>query len=178
MAAPPTLAEDVRLPVPLFLRKLRRRQDWGSDETPLEERAADLVKVMWKCEPHPDSPFSVYLVRTDEDFQRVVIGMNGGRLSLTADSDFIGLLPGDLDAVGIGAERSEGATLCRLTNALHHDIPAEDDQLLALCKRLLEQGRRLIHVPKKSIKPLEERARAEGCLVIRESQECKADRCA
>ena len=39
MAAPPTLAEDVKLSAPLFLRKLRRRQDWGSDETPLEERA-------------------------------------------------------------------------------------------------------------------------------------------
>ena len=112
MAAPPTLAEDVKLPTPLFLRKLRRRQDWGDDETPLEQRAADLVKVMWRCEPHPESPFSVYLVHTDEDFQRVVIGMNGGRLSLTSDSDFIGLLPSDLEAVGVSAERSDGATLC------------------------------------------------------------------
>lgn len=178
MAVPLTLAGDVKLPTPLFLRKLRRRQDWGSDETPLEERAADLVKVMWKCEPHPESPFSVYLVQTDEDFQRVVIGMNGGRSSLTSDSDFIALLPSDLEAVGVSAVRYEGATLCRLTNALHHDIPAKDDQLLAMCRRLLQQRRELIHVPKRRIKPLEERAIAEGCLVVRESKGCRADRCA
>jgi hypothetical protein len=46
MAEPPTIAADVRLPTPVFLRKLRRRQDWGSDETPIAERAADLVKVI------------------------------------------------------------------------------------------------------------------------------------
>jgi hypothetical protein len=107
-----------------------------------------------------------------------VIGMNGGRLSLTADSDFIALLPSDLEAAGVCAKRTEGATLCRLTNALHHDIPAEDDQLLTICLRLLQQGRQVIHVPKKRIKPLEEQARAEGCLVVRESTRCKVQRCA
>jgi hypothetical protein len=56
----------------------------GDDETPLEQRGVDLVKVMWKCEPHPESPFSVYLVHTDEDFQRVVIGMNGSSTSVDA----------------------------------------------------------------------------------------------
>jgi hypothetical protein len=178
MVAPPTLAKDENLPAPVFLRKLRRRQDWGNAETPLEQRAADLVKVMWKCEPHPESPFSVYLVHTDEDHQRVVIGMNGGRISLTSDSDFIGLLPSDLEAVGVSAEPSDGATLCRFANALHHDISARDDQLLTLCRLLLHQGRKLIHISKKSIKTLEERARVEGCLVIRESQGCKVDRCA
>jgi hypothetical protein len=83
-----------------------------------------------------------------------------------------------LEAAGVRAEPSEGATLCRLANALHHDIPAEDHQLLTLCLRLLQQGSPLIHVPKKRIKPLEERARAEGCLVIRESTGCKVPRCA
>src|SRR3954451_24033084 len=101
MAETPSLASAIKLPGPVFLRKLRRREDWGSDETPLEERAADLLKVMWKCEPHPESPFSVYLVGTDEEFQRVVIGMNGGRASLTTDSDFVALLPSDLEAAGV-----------------------------------------------------------------------------
>jgi hypothetical protein len=178
MAEPPTLAADVRLPTPVFLRKLRRRQDWGSDQTPNAERAADLVKVMWKCEPHTESPFSVYLVNSDEDFQRVVIGMNGGRTSLTADSDFVAILPSDLEAVGICAQPTRGETLCSLTNALHHDIPAEDDQLLAICLRLLQQGRQSIHLPKNRIRPLEERAIAEGCLVVRESTGCKVQRCA
>jgi hypothetical protein len=133
---------------------------------------------MWKCEPHPESPFSVYLVQTDEDFQRVVIGMYGGRTSLTSDSDFVALLPSDLEAVGVNAEPCEGETLYRFTNALHHDIPAEDDQLLAMCMRLLLQQRQLIHIPKRAIRPLAERAKAEGCLVIPESDGCKVERCA
>ncbi len=177
MAEPPTLAADVKLPTPVFLRKLRRRQDWGSEETPIEERAADLVKVMWKCEPHPESPFSVYVVNSDEDFQRVVIGMNGGRPSLTADSDYIALLPADLAAAGVEAVRCPGVTLCRLANALHHDIPAKDHKLLALCLRLLRENRQLIHLPKKRIKPLEERARTEGCMVVLESTGCKVRHC-
>jgi hypothetical protein len=177
MAEPPTLAADVKLPTPVFLRKLRRRQDWGSDETPIADRAADLVKVMWKCEPHPDSPFSVFVVNSDEDFQRVVIGMNGGRLSLTADSDFVALLPEDLTAAGVHAVPCLGMTLCRLTNALHHDIPAEDDQLLMLCLRLLQEKRELIHLSKKRIKPLEDRAKSDGCKVVPESTECKVQHC-
>jgi hypothetical protein len=178
MAEALTLASAVGLEGPVFLRKLRRRADWGSNETPQEERAADLLKVVWKCEPHPESPFSVYLVSTDEEFQKVVIGMNGSRPSLTADSDFIAILPSDLEAVGLSAEPRKGETLCRFANSLHHEISAQADQLLAMCLRLLHQSRELIHLSKGMIRPLEAIAKAEGCLVIRESQGCKVDRCA
>jgi|GEM_PF-3358468 len=177
MAEVPTLAADVKLSTPVFLRKLRRRQDWGSEDTPIDQRAADLVKVLWKCEPHPTSPFSVFIVNSDEDFQRVVMGMNGGRSSLSSDSNFVALLPEDLDAAGINAVPSAGVTLCRLANALHHDIPAQDDQLFALCLRLLRENRHLIHLGKSRIKPLEARARAEGCKVVPDSAMCKVTNC-
>jgi len=178
MAQAPTLAIAVNLQGPVFLRKLRRRADWGSSETPLEERAVDLVKVMWRCEPHPESPFSVYLVKTDEEFHKVVIGMNGGGLSLTADSNFIPILPSDLEAAGVNAEPCDGVTLCRLANSLHHDIRADDEQLLVISRRLLEQSREPIHLSKGMIKPLVEKAKAEGCLAVPESTACKVDRCA
>ena len=177
MAEPPTIATDVKLPPPVFLRKLRRRQDWGSEATPIDDRAADLVKVVWKCEPHPRSPFSVFLVRSDEDLHRVVIGMNGGRASLTADSDYVALLPTDLDAIGLRVEPTPGITLCRLANDLHHDLAADDGQLLELSLRLLREDRAPIHLSKNRLKPLEARAREEGCLVVRESTECKVPHC-
>lgn len=178
MAEPPTLASAIGLPGPVFLRKLRRRADWGSNETPLEERAVDLVGAVWKCEPHPESPYSVYRVQTDEELQRVVIGMNGGRLSLTVDSDFIALLPDDLEAVGVRAERCDGVTLCRFTNALHYDLPAEDGQLLDLCRGLIRRGSTVIHLTKGMLKPLAERARSEGCLVTLDATKCRVERCA
>ncbi len=82
--------------------------------------------VTWEVDPEDDRGFDVLtpldVVNSDDDFQRVVIGMNGGRPSLTADSDYVALLPADLSAAGVAAEPCPGETLCRLTNALHHDI--------------------------------------------------------
>jgi len=178
MAEPPTLAGAVGRPGPVFLRKLRRKNDWGDPATPLDERAADLVKTAWKCEPHPKSPFSVFLVETDEDFHRVVIGMNGHRPSPTAESDFIAMFPGDLEAVGVRAERCPGVTLCAYANALHHDIPAKDEQLFAICRLLIERDLAPIHLSKGKIRPLVVRATEEGCLAVPNSSGCKVERCA
>src|SRR4051812_42928176 len=98
MVEPPTLAGTIRLSGPVFLRKLRRRADWGDLETPLEQRAADAVRLVFRSDP---KPYSLFRVETDEELHRVVIGLNGGRPSLISDSDFIAVLPGELEAVGI-----------------------------------------------------------------------------
>src|SRR5437763_14583240 len=103
---PPSLADIVQPPGPVFLRKLDRRADWGDDETPPEERIADIVRLVF----HPNTyPYSVYLVQTDAELHRVIIGMNGGRLRLSSESYDIGLYPGYLDAVGIRVDHTPAA---------------------------------------------------------------------
>src|SRR5438552_3992821 len=84
MAVPPTptaLADIVGPSSPVYLRSLDRKADWGSDETPQAERATDAVRLVFDPRTHP---YSVYLLQSDEDLRRVIIGMNGGRQILSA----------------------------------------------------------------------------------------------
>jgi hypothetical protein len=176
MLEPITLASTLRFSGPVFLRKLRRKADWGSLETPLEERVIEVQRLVFLCDPK--EPCSLYRVETDEELQRVVIGLNGGRPSLTIDSDFIAVLPTELDAVGIDAQQTPGRTLCRFANSLHFDIPASEPQVTELCRHLIVQRREVIHLSKGMIRPLVAQANADGCLVFTESPGCRVPRCA
>ena len=115
MVEPITLASTVRVSGPISLRKLRRKADWGSRETPMETRVIDVQRLVFLCDPK--QPCSLYRVETDEELQRVVVGLNGGIPSLTIDSDFITVLPAELDAAGICAKQTPGRTLCRFANS-------------------------------------------------------------
>src|SRR3954451_16597244 len=98
MAEPPrapSLSDIVQPPKPVYLRKLDRKADWGSDDLPPAQRVEDAVRLVFHRETHP---YSVDLVRTDEDLHRVIIGMNGGRQSLSSESYFIALHAEDLEA--------------------------------------------------------------------------------
>lgn len=104
----------IGLPGPLYPRKLRRKADWGSDATPIDSRVDDVVRVVFLCDPNP---YSLFRVETDEELERVVIGLNGGRPSLTIDSDFIALQPIELIDAGVEPEQTLGNTLCGIANS-------------------------------------------------------------
>lgn len=175
---PPSLADIVQPPMAVYLRKLDRKTDWGSEETPPEERAEDVVRLVFQ----PDSnSYSVYLVRSDEDLHRVIIGMNGGRQSLSSESYFIALQPGDLDAIGLHADHTpaEGATNCRYANSLHHDIVASESEIVALCLRLFRDGRRVRYISKGKTRLLIPAAEASGCYAaVKDSAGCRVEACA
>src|SRR3954465_4989239 len=95
---PPALADLVQPSGPVFLRKMNKKTDWGSDETPPDERVSDIIDVVFNRKTHP---FSVYLVQSDEELHRVIVGMNGGRESLTAESHFVAIRGAELAAAGI-----------------------------------------------------------------------------
>jgi hypothetical protein len=175
---PPSLADIVQPPIAVYLRKLDRKTDWGSDETPPEARAKDAVHLVF----HPDSrPYSVYLIRSDEDLHRVIIGMNGGRQSLSSESYFIALQPEDLEAIGLRADHTptEGVTSCRYANSLHHDIQASEPQIAALCLRLFRDGRKVRYISKGKTRLLIPAAEAAGCYAaVKNSPGCRVDVCA
>jgi hypothetical protein len=175
---PPRLADFVQPPTAVYLRKLDRKTDWGSDETPQQERVQDVVRLVF----HPDThPYSVYLVQSDEDLHRVIIGMNGGRQSLASESYFIALQPDDLDAVGLHAVHTpaEGTTRCRYANSLHYDICASEPEIVVLCLHLFRDGRRVRYISKGSTKLLIPAAEASGCYAaVKDSAGCRVDVCA
>ncbi len=130
---------------------------------------------------HRDThPYSVYLVRTDEDLRRVIIGMNGGRQSLSSESYFIALHVDDLDAVGLCADHTpgEGITACRFANTLHHDIIACEMEIVALCAHLFQRACAVHYFGKGRTKLLIPEAEAISCLAVtKEASGCKIDVC-
>ena len=58
---PPALADLVQPPGPVYLRKLDRRADWGSDETPPESGSSK--SSTWYSIPIPIRTASIWSVR-------------------------------------------------------------------------------------------------------------------
>jgi len=175
---PPSLADIVQPPAVVYLRKLDRKTDWGNSETPPEERAEDVVHLVFHRDTHP---YSVYLVANDEDLHRLIIGMNGGRPSLSIDSYFVALLPEDLQAVGLCADHTpdEGTTECRYVRLLHHDVVASEQKITELCLHLFRLGRTARYFSKGRIKLLIAEAETNGCFsAVKDSIGCRVDACA
>ena len=174
MALSVTLDETIGLPGPIYLRKLRRKADWGSDATPIASRVADVVEVVFLRDPNP---YSLFRVETDEELRRIVIGLNGGRPSLTIDSDFVPLLLTDLIDAGVEPKPALGETLCGIANLLHYDLRATPHQLACVCHAVIKQQRRMVHISKSMLRPLAEQARKDGCRVVPDSQGCLVQGC-
>jgi hypothetical protein len=174
---PPAIADLVQPPGPVFLRKMNKKTDWGSDETPPDERVSDIIDAVFGRKTYP---YSVYLVQSDEELHRVIIGMNGGRESLTAESHFVAIHGHELEASRIRVDHTPaaGMTSCRFANSLHHDLAAENAQLKALCLRLIAAGRKATTFTKGRTRVILPGAEAIGCLAIPESKGCTAERCA
>ncbi len=174
---PPTLADLVQPPGPVFLRKMNKKTDWGSDETPPDERVSDIIDLVFNRRTYP---YSVYLVRSDEELRRVIVGMNGGRESLTAESHFIAIRADELEAAGIRNDHTpgEGITSCSFANSLHHDLPAENDQLKTLFYSLIAAGRKAATFTKGRTKAIVPEAETLGCLAVPAATKCSHERCA
>ena len=170
-----TLSNNLGVSEPLFLRKLRRKADWGDATTLLELRLSEVTPLVF---PPNSSPHSIFLVQTDEEFRQVILGLNSGRASLTSDLDFIVVLPRELESAGISARRTPGTTRCRPANSLHFDIVGTGDQLTDICRNLLVENRGIVHLTKGKIRGLVEKAREIGCLVIEDSTSCRLIQCA
>jgi hypothetical protein len=156
---------------------MNKKTDWGSDETPPDQRVSDIIDVVFNRKTYP---YSVYLVQSDEELHRVIIGMNGGRESLTAESHFVAIHAHELESSGIRIDHTpgEGVTSCRFANSLHHDLPAENDQLKALCLSLIAAGRKAATFTKGRTRVIVPEAEAIGCLAVPESTSCSVERCA
>jgi hypothetical protein len=174
---PPSLTDIVQPPTPVYLRKLARKTDWGSEDADPEARAEDVVRLVFPRDSHP---YSVYLVRSDEELRRVIIGMNGGRQSLSSESYFIALQPGDLQASGLTAMHTpdDGVTACRFANSLHHDLVASENAIASLCILLFSSHRQVQYFSKGRTRLLIAEAEAIRCnAATKNSTGCLIESC-
>jgi hypothetical protein len=169
MAAPPTLAV-LHLDGPFYVRKLQRRSSWGEAATPVEQR----VQAVFLRDV---SPYSLYLVGSDEDLKRVTMGINGGRSSLTEDVNYLPILPAEFESAGIEVNKSPGDTRCRIANDLHYDFSADEEQLIRLCQTIVDANRLILPLKRNQLAPWSQQTKDDGCLSFRESTKCNAAAC-
>src|SRR5205085_1562101 len=107
----PTVAGTLQVPTPAFVRKLRRRSDWGeASDADQTQRVRDAVEKLFRSQTEPD--ISIYLVQNDDDLRRVALGMNAGRDSLKEAVPFVAFLPAELEAAEIRANQTPGNLPC------------------------------------------------------------------
>jgi hypothetical protein len=174
MADSPKLVEITGLAGPVYLRKLRRKSDWMLPETPTPEWLSLAVERVFLCDPNP---YSLFRVETDEEFHRVIMGLNGGRASRTSDSAFLAISPEEFQAAQLSPFATSGQTLCLFANRLHFDLDATTVELTALLTQLAGVGRRGSFVTKGMTRPLDDEAQSNGCRIIPGSIECRAPGC-
>ncbi len=172
----PTVAGTLQVPTPAFVRKLRRRSDWGEPSDEQAQRVKNAVDKLFRAQAEPD--ISVYLVNTDEDLRRVALGLNAGRDSLKEAVPFVAFLPAELQALTIQATQTPGDLPCAHANRLHHDIIATDDQLAQLCETAMKSGRVAGNCSQGMMKDVIAEATKENCRTVTKEGSCQVATCA
>jgi len=173
------IQESVGVAGPIFVRKLRRKDDWGNPADPLDVRIQNAVTAFLTDSP----PYSLFLISTDAEFHHVILGTNatrGGTTPLLKTADFVAFTAAELQNCQIVPRHSpqDGTTPCRHANSLHWDLAASKEQLERLCRTVMELARPTAHLTKADLKPLVEKATQDQCLAaVPDSSECKADAC-
>jgi len=130
-----------RIDPPCYVRKVDRAGHWA-DAATIQD------KVL--CSEPDDDGISVYLVSSPSDLARVAIALNANRSSLTEDLILVAIATGELAA--IDASRTNGETLCKWANHLHHDLVFADAAAVSrLATTLLGAGRRPHRFKKKAM---------------------------
>jgi hypothetical protein len=138
-------------------------------------RVQDAVSKLFRAQAEPD--ISVYLINTDDDLRRVVLGMNAGRDSLKEAVPLVAFLPTEFESVGIQVTQTPGNLPCDYANKLHHDLVATDTQLVQLCERAMRSGRVSGNCSKGSMNDIIERATREKCRTVTKEGNCQVTAC-
>ncbi len=123
------------------------------------------------------SPYSLFVVETDDELRWVTMGINSGRGSLKEDVYFIPIRPGEFESVGVSVGKTLGDTRCHIANDLHREFVAEEEQLRQLCHKVMEARRAVLSLRSSELVHWESQTREEGCLAVKDSPGCKVVRC-
>jgi hypothetical protein len=159
----------------VYVRKLRRRSDWGDGVAAGPPRAQEAVEKLFLSQD--DDELSIYLINNDEDLRRVALGMNAGRSSLKEAVPFIAFLPAELAAAAIEARQTPGNLPCAHANRLHHDIVATALQLNQLCNSAMASGRRAGNCTSGMMTSAAMAGTAEGCRTATNVGACQVTGC-
>ena len=149
------------LNLPVFLRKIDRKGDWGHDVDSVEQRLGQAVsKIFHGCE----SCFSVYTAASVDDLRAIVVGLNSGRQSSSQQIDFLAFTADEIQTTGIRLVQTAGETDCHRANRLHLDAHFRDTiDLLRLCKFAMDSKRVSFRISRGDAKQIFDTANEDGC---------------
>ncbi len=137
---------------PCYVRKVDRSGHW-------QDTSAIRDKVF--C-PEPDNTISVYVVNCAIDLARVAIALNANRSSKIEPIFLVAMTASEL--AGVVVQRTEGATLCKWANHLHHDLVVTDSsRILSLAQTLMVVGRKPYKFTKKAMQEALDATAKDGC---------------
>ena len=171
----PTVVDTLQIQAPAYVRKLRRRSDWGDPSDEPAQRAKVAVEKLFRTQSQPE--ISIYLISNDEDLRRVALGMNAGRDSLKESVPFVAFRSEELRTLGIEATQTPGDLPCGHASSLHYDMIATDDQLLTLCSKAMTCGRVAANCTTGMMKEVVQEAISEGCRTAVPSGTCSVAVC-
>lgn len=155
---------------PLYVRKLDKKSSWGDGSDPGDAR---LDRVLMSLFPPNEMKYSLYLLRSDTDLARVVVGLNSYRDRLNDKVDLIAFTGPELQAAEISFDDALGDTNCIAANKLHTDVSAVTrDSYERLCKAAFDINRPAVRIGKVEAKEMVAQLRDFGCHAFEQSAPC------
>jgi hypothetical protein len=146
---------------PFFVRSLERQWHWnGKPEFSHHERVTVARSEVF---PSADGWVSVWLIDTPQDFYRVALGINSGRMRLHEKLALLCMTPAELETAGLLYVFEAAQTACLHANQRHFNIKYEEEGILNLINLLIDAKRRHCPISEPKMKSVIKHASAEGC---------------
>ena len=148
---------------PVLVRKLGRKNHWGSPDQDIPQRVNEIVSRLFDTR---ERPFSLYKVSSSIELDRVALALNAGRSSLTEDLSFAFFPWDEFVAAKISLAASPGDTPCHHANLLHFDADADPSEFTAIVEGAISRGQEVVVRSKGQMKVVVQQATRERCDVI------------
>lgn len=158
-------------PYPLYIRKLDKKSRWGHSSDELAARSEQAAIAIF---PVSEEAYSLYLVESDDDLQKVVVALNLRRGHPNEQVDLIAFREDEFTDSGICILTNVlGETRCYSADRLHVDVQAADhDAFRRLCLLTMSRGRDAYRVGKAEVGTMVDHQREYGCEAFFDNAVC------
>jgi hypothetical protein len=146
---------------PLFVRKIDRAGHWRATNDAGEDRRPQASQDVFPCDD--DGTVSVFLASSEADLDRIAMGLNSRRASLSEELRLLTFTKDEALQAGIEFGASTGDTLCRFTNQVHYGLRHDVVAMSLLTNRLFAESRQLVKFSKNKMKVAADAALRENC---------------
>jgi hypothetical protein len=149
---------------PALVRKVDRAGHWR--ETTDDGSDAKTTSANHVFPRDDDGTVSVYLAHNSTDLERIAIGLNSRRSSLTEEIRLLVFTQAEVEAAGLTLVVSNGDTRCAHVNTLHRGIAHQSESIQSLVDALMAARRDPIRLKKSQMLAAVAAASQIGCRAV------------